>query len=40
MVVPILVYGSEVWGFYSYKEEDKIHFNNAVYGESGRLKNN
>jgi len=25
MVVPILLYGSEVWGVYSYKIVDKLH---------------
>ncbi|XP_060579660.1 uncharacterized protein LOC132736534 [Ruditapes philippinarum] len=26
LVVPILLYGSEVWGVYNYKEIDKLHF--------------
>jgi hypothetical protein len=25
MVVPILLYGSEIWGVYNYKEVDKLH---------------
>ena len=25
MVVPILLYGSEVWGVYNYKDVDKLH---------------
>ena len=25
MIVPILLYGSEVWGIYGYKEIDKLH---------------
>ena len=25
MIVPILLYGSEVWGIYDYKEIDKLH---------------
>ena len=26
LVVPILLYGSEVWGIYNFKEIDKLHF--------------
>ena len=25
MIVPILLYGSEVWGIYGYKEIEKLH---------------
>ena len=25
MIVPILLYGSEIWGVYDYKEVDKLH---------------
>ena len=27
MLVPILTYGSEVWGVYDFSEEDKVHIN-------------
>ena len=26
MIVPIYLYGSEVWGIYGYKEIDKLQF--------------
>ncbi|KAH3748452.1 hypothetical protein DPMN_182898 [Dreissena polymorpha] len=25
MVVPILLYGSDIWGFYNIKDVDKLH---------------
>ena len=31
MVVPILLYGSEVWGVYDYKEVDKLHIKFCKY---------
>ena len=31
MVVPILLYGSEVWGVYGYKEIDKLHIKFCKY---------
>ncbi len=31
MIVPILLYGSEVWGVYSYKEVDRLHLRFCKY---------
>ena len=31
MVVPIILYGSEVWGLYDYKEIDKVHIKFCKY---------
>lgn len=31
MVVPILLYGSEVWGVYNFKEVDKLHIRFLKY---------
>ena len=31
MIVPILLYGSEIWGVYVYKEVDKLHIKFCKY---------
>ena len=31
MIVPILLYGSEIWGVYDYKEVDKLHIKFCKY---------
>ena len=31
MVVPILLYGAEVWGVYNFKEVDKLHIRFLKY---------
>ena len=45
MIVPILLYGSEIWGIYGYKEIDTLHLKFCsnkprvaqFYGELGRF---
>jgi len=40
MVVPILLYGSEVWGVYNYKDVDRIHirFLKSLLGVKNKLR--